>query len=145
MMPESQDAWGRETKWPPFCRRHFQLHFLKLNVLHLDSNFNNEFVSNDVINNNSAVTQVMAWHRKGYIITWLYSFLSVNISILISKREYGTWIESHITHCTHCYVTWCPLAIWFVVPHQWNIESHWNGAIDALQWRHNERDGVSNH
>ena len=29
----------RERIWPPFCRRHFQTHFLEWKFLHFDSNF----------------------------------------------------------------------------------------------------------
>ena len=28
-----------ETKWPPFCRRHFQMHFLEWKCLNIDYNF----------------------------------------------------------------------------------------------------------
>ena len=45
-----------ETKWPPFCRRHFQIHFLLWKLLHFDSNF-----TNGPIKNHPALVLVTVW------------------------------------------------------------------------------------
>ena len=52
------------TKWPPFRRRNFQMHFHEWNVLCFDLNFN-DVCSKGPIDNNSTLVQVMAWHRTG--------------------------------------------------------------------------------
>ena len=39
-----------ETKWPPLCRRHFQIHFLTWRWLYIDSNFL-KFARKAAINN----------------------------------------------------------------------------------------------
>ena len=43
------------------------------------------------------------------IITWHFSFQSVNVDILNLNFEYGTRNESRFACYSHCYVTWCPL------------------------------------
>ena len=49
------------TKWLPFSRWHFKMHFHEWKVLYFDSKFT-EVCS---IDNKSALVQVMAWHRTG--------------------------------------------------------------------------------
>ena len=52
------------TKWLPFRRQHFQMHFHEWKLLYFDSNFT-EVVPKDPIINKSALVQVMAWRRSG--------------------------------------------------------------------------------
>ena len=55
--------WGQDTKWPPFCRQHFQMHFLEWKHLKSDYNFN--CIPKGWIKNIPALVQIMAWHRLG--------------------------------------------------------------------------------
>ena len=53
-----------ETKWPPFSRRHFEMHFL--NEIELISiKISLKFVPKGPINNIPALVQIMAWRRPG--------------------------------------------------------------------------------
>ena len=45
-----------KTKWPLFCRQHFQMHSIKISL---------KFVSKDQVNNIPALVQIMAWRRLG--------------------------------------------------------------------------------
>ena len=56
--------WGREKKWTPFRRRHFQVHFLDENVL-FTIKISLKFVPNGQINKIPAMVQIMAWRRPG--------------------------------------------------------------------------------
>ena len=53
-----------ETKWTPFRRRHFQLHFLEWNVW-IPIKISLKFVPKGPINNIPALVQIMAWCRPG--------------------------------------------------------------------------------
>ena len=53
--------WGRD-KWPPFSRRHFQMHFLQWKYMNF-AEISLRFVPNGPINNIPALVQIMAWHR----------------------------------------------------------------------------------
>ena len=53
-----------ETEWPPFSRRHFQMHFLNENVWIL-LKISLKFVPKVWINNIPALVQIMAWRRPG--------------------------------------------------------------------------------
>ena len=48
-----------ETKWPPFSRRHFKMHFLEWKNKNFDS------IPKGPINNILALVQIMAWRRPG--------------------------------------------------------------------------------
>ena len=50
-----------ETRWPPFSRRHFQIHFLEWKCINFDVYFTE--VSKGQINIISALVQIMAWRR----------------------------------------------------------------------------------
>ena len=52
------------TKWPPFRRRCFEIHFLQRKLLCFYSNFT-EICLQVLINNNPAVVQIMAWLLTG--------------------------------------------------------------------------------
>ena len=51
-----------ETSWPPFCRRHFQVHFLEWKYWFL-INISLKFVPHGLSNNIPALVQIMAWRR----------------------------------------------------------------------------------
>ena len=53
-----------EIKWPPFSRRHFQMHFLEWKVW-ISIKISVKFVPEVRINNIPALVQIMAWHRTG--------------------------------------------------------------------------------
>ena len=53
-----------KTKWLPFCKQHFQLHFLEWKSPYLDKNFT-EIVASGLIENKSALVQLMAWGLCG--------------------------------------------------------------------------------
>ena len=53
------------TKWPPFRRRHFQMHFCEWKVLCILIPISLRFVLKVPIDNKSALVQAMAWHRIG--------------------------------------------------------------------------------
>ena len=55
--------WGQE-KWPPFSRRHFQMHFLECKLLILIK-ISLKFAPKGPINNIPALVQIMAWRRPG--------------------------------------------------------------------------------
>ena len=48
-----------ETKWSPFCRQHFQMHFLKWKYMNSDQDFT------EICSNIPAWVQIMAWHQPG--------------------------------------------------------------------------------
>ena len=52
------------TKWPPFRRRYFQMHFHEWKVFYFDSNLL-RFVSKAPMDNKSVLVQVMVWRRTG--------------------------------------------------------------------------------
>ena len=52
------------TKWPPFRRRHFQVHFCEWRVW-IWIKIQLKFVPRGLINNIPALVQIMAWHRSG--------------------------------------------------------------------------------
>ena len=53
-----------DTKWPPFHRRHFQIHFLNENVI-ISARISLEFIPKGPINNIPVLVQIMAWCRPG--------------------------------------------------------------------------------
>ena len=53
-----------ETKWPPFCRRHFQVHFLNDNVW-IWIKVSLKSVPKSPVNNIPALVWIMAWCRPG--------------------------------------------------------------------------------
>ena len=53
-----------ETKWPPFRRRHFQMHFFNENV-RISINISSKFVPKVPINKIPALVQIMAWRWPG--------------------------------------------------------------------------------
>ena len=50
------------TKWPPFCRCHFQIHFYEWKVLYFDILI---FVPKEPIDNDTELVKVMVWRRTG--------------------------------------------------------------------------------
>ena len=56
-------SWHIEakTKWPPFSRRHFQIHFLEWKCMNVDW----KFTEISPINNIPALVQIMAWRWPG--------------------------------------------------------------------------------
>ena len=52
------------TKWPPICKRHFQVNFLLWKCWHFDPNFT-KFVPWGYIVNKPALIQVMVSHQTG--------------------------------------------------------------------------------
>ena len=55
--------WGWD-KWPPFSRRHFQMHFLNENVW-ISIKISLKFVRKGVFNNFPVLGQIMAWRPPG--------------------------------------------------------------------------------
>ena len=53
-----------ETRWPTFCRRHFQVHFLEWIYFNWDWFFP-DFFSKSQIDNIPALVQMMPWRRSG--------------------------------------------------------------------------------
>ena len=53
-----------ETKWLPFCRQHFKLHFLEWKYINLFK-ISLKFVPRGPINNIPALVQIMALHWPG--------------------------------------------------------------------------------
>ena len=56
-----------ETKWPPFSKRHFQMHFLEWNFL-IKISLKNVLkgpINNIPIDNNPSLVHIMAWSRLG--------------------------------------------------------------------------------
>ena len=53
-----------ETKWPPFSRWHFQMHFFRMKNMWISIKILLEFVPKGPINNIPACVQIMAWCRS---------------------------------------------------------------------------------
>ena len=53
-----------ETKWTPFRRRHFQVHFVEWKCLNSEKK-SQKFVPKGPINNIPSLVQIMAWRRTG--------------------------------------------------------------------------------
>ena len=53
-----------ETKWPPFCRRHFKYIFSN-EYLWISIKISLNVVPNSPIDNKPALIQIMAWRRSG--------------------------------------------------------------------------------
>ena len=53
-----------ETKWPPFRRWHFHMHFLECKGMNFNS-ISLKFVPRGQINNTPALVQIMAWLQPG--------------------------------------------------------------------------------
>ena len=51
--------WGQE-KWPPFCRRNFQMHFLEWKYI-ISIKISLKFVPKGSINNTQTITAAMHW------------------------------------------------------------------------------------
>ena len=83
------------TKWPPFRRRHFQMHFHEWNVLHLDSNF----------------TQICSLRANSQ-----YASINPGNGLAPNRRQAITWTNANpvhwrihatvggaeLNHMTHC-------------------------------------------
>ena len=54
-----------EPKWPTFCRRHFQMHFLKWKCMNFDENARLKFVPMGPSGNIPALVQILAWRQLG--------------------------------------------------------------------------------
>ena len=65
---ESPYLIGAETKYMPFCRRHYQCIVVNENVLILIE-MSMKFISEDSINNIPALVQLMVWRRQAIIWT----------------------------------------------------------------------------
>ena len=53
-----------ETKWPPLCRRYFQIIFFNENVW-ISTKISPECVPKGLIDNKSALVPIMVWRPKG--------------------------------------------------------------------------------
>ena len=53
-----------QTKWPLFCRRQFQVHFLKWKLFTLNE-ISLKYAHYGLIDNMTALVQIMAWRRTG--------------------------------------------------------------------------------
>ena len=62
VMSQHTDA---ETTWPPFSRRHSQMHFLEWKYIWISLTISLKIVPNGPINNILALVQIMAWRRPG--------------------------------------------------------------------------------
>ena len=60
---ETLTHWGRD-KWPPFSRRHFQMHFLEWKCINFDWDFT-AFVPRVPTENIPALVQIMVLRRLG--------------------------------------------------------------------------------
>ena len=93
---------GPETKWPPFCRGHFHMHFLQWKWLNFNYIFA-EVCPQGPINNISALVQIMAWHQPSN--NWLSEPIMtiLPMHICITQPHYVelivvTWLhQSHYT------------------------------------------------
>ena len=68
------------TRWTPFRRRHFHVHFHQWKLLYFF-----KYVRKDPIDNNPALVQIMAWRRSGY--KPLSEPMMVNLLTHISLNE----------------------------------------------------------
>ena len=72
-----------ETKWLPFCGRHFQTHFLVLRLLQW-------FFPRHPIDDRSALVQIMAWNRSGdsqYLNQWWPRLLLMHLYVSAGLDE----------------------------------------------------------
>ena len=63
-VPTTKLTHPPSTKWPPFTRRHFQMHFHEWKALYL-IRISLKFVPNGPINNIPALIQIMARRQSG--------------------------------------------------------------------------------
>ena len=87
-------------KWPPFCRWHFQMHFLETCIL---IQISLKFIPECPTDNESALVQVMAWCRTGdkplplpvqrYIHIYIYGNATVSVHIFYI-RDHRYFCES---------------------------------------------------
>ena len=56
--------FSSRIKWPPFCKRHFEMHFREWKILYFGKNLT-KFVPKVQIDNNLALVQILAWRRIG--------------------------------------------------------------------------------
>ena len=61
---DSQQHIEADKKWPQFCRRHFQMHFLEWKIW-ISMNISVKFVPKVPIDNKLALVQIMAWCWTG--------------------------------------------------------------------------------
>ena len=55
---------GVKTRWLPFCKLQFQIHFLVWKNYHILIKISLKFVAKHPVNNKYALGQIMAWHLK---------------------------------------------------------------------------------
>ena len=93
---------GPETKWPPFCRGHFHMHFLQWKCLNFNYNFA-EVCLQGPINNISALVQIMVWHKPSNKSLSEPIMTILPMHICITRPQYVelivvTWLhQSHYT------------------------------------------------
>ena len=97
-----------ETKWTTFSRQHFPMYFFNENIWISNTVWRN-VVRKDFIDNNTALVQIMAWHRSGDkpyswtnggLVYWgIYASLGLN-GLMHGKKHFWIFrITERIKRC----------------------------------------------
>ena len=139
-----QNKWYRmqcypvNTKWPPFCRSHFQSHFNE-NV-RISIKFSLKFVPKGPINNIPALVQILAWRRPGDKPLSEPIMVKILTHICVTQPQWvKTWLSrSKYLHKRDPIVHLTGQAMGCLL---W-IQHH---IYLSLQWHHNECNVISSH
>ena len=111
------------------------------------------FVPRDPINNIPALFQIMAWRRPGYMPLSETMLVTLLTHICVIRPQ---WVNAYIHRNPNKYISYwghrdtnnlLSLEFWFLTTILWILcwLIYWDKLQDALQLRHNDHDGVSNH
>ena len=86
-----------EAQWPPFRRRHFQMHFPEWKYMNISIDISLNFVPKGPINNIPALVQIMAWRLPGDKPSSEPMIVSLPTHICVTRPH---WVNLFFNH-TH--------------------------------------------
>ena len=88
-----------ETKWPPFSRRHIQMHYLEWKCIILIK-ISLKFVPKGSINNIATLVQIMAWRRPGDNPLSEPMMVILLMQICITRPQ---WVNLRVQFCNYIF------------------------------------------
>ena len=118
-----------ETKWPPFSRRHFQIHFREWKCINFDKKNSLKFVPKGSINNIPALVQIMAWCRSGDKPLSEPVRESLLTHICVTRPQWVNWISNDscndLSPDQHQAITWIDVDLMFNRPSETYFSEMW--------------------
>ena len=128
--------WGNqhieaETKWPPFPRRHFQMHCFNENVC-ISIKISLKFVPKGPFDKIPALVQIMAWRRPGDMPLSEPMMVSSTTHICVTRPQ---WVKNDSIYYIRVIdkVSWAitklDISNIFYLPNFWNHAFSWSAYI----------------